>query len=903
MGKEKMAMNRAKITNRGLCTKALLVVNTLRLRTGTPIPIPRSLIPFFVLFSFFSCAAPNDPPGQKPAPPPPPLEIAIPYDLHPLRTAVPAGFIRGADISNCYEIEQYGGVYRNFDDQIEDIMKILTDNGINYARLRLWVDPDKHWGRHTPGDGDNNLAVTTAIAVRAKDWGMKFLLNFHYSDYWADPSHQHIPYDWKDIPAKEGLLDALYNYTKETIEELIEAGAEPDMVQIGNEISGGLLFEHAGYEGGGGYALNGWQDYSDALKIAARAVREAAPNAKIMVHIGEGGSGEIANIFANFTRRANGQAPAYAEVDYDVMGLSWYTFWPSHQSIDSLYSNIGSLKQTFGKDVVICETGYLWTIENFDNMGNYAGTPQEDSAGNLLTNANGFTLDSGVTFAYRPNGTTRYVPASPENQARVIRATMDAVAAAGGLGVMWWGADWIAPVQDLKSNAEMGTLFDNFGAALPAMKVLGGVRGADTAKPGLVTGLRAAATGDTVALTWDGVNGAIAAKYQLERREHMERAAASPPSSGDNWTSVSDNITGDSYSDTGLAENTAYYYRIRAYNKNGWGNYSEPVEITTAAFAAEAPTGLRVSGATDASVTLIWNAVVGAASYKLYGVKAPPAIAGESATAAAPADSAYAPLADTSAAAYTHGGLTAGNTWWYKVSAVYTRGEGPMSAAASFTVGAEVNFKSAINMSTAALDADFLDPLKAASSASYSPITKTDGSNYQIEGLYAANDAVYLYVALDYGAARPAMWRYDWITVWIDNANSETGGANTGGRFRIAQNQTLAVATIEASISQRQNTLSGTSAAKNATWTNVGDNLWAPAIGSTVIKYRIALADIGGAAKGHELRILAANTQGWNNGNDPRVGGLIPAGVVTGAGADAGTVTINMSNALSYTVK
>jgi len=856
------------------------------------------------MMAMSGCEGPNDAPGQGYIIPPPLPAFDIPYDLHPLRTAVSSSFIRGADISNCWQIEQHGGVYRNFDNYVEDIMKILTDNGINYARLRLWVDPDKHWDRHT-GDGDNNLAVTTAIAVRAKNEGMKFLLNFHYSDLWADPSHQHIPWAWKDIPTKQGLLDALYAYTKETLEELIEAGAEPDMVQLGNEISGGLLFEHAGYEGGSGYVLNGWQDYSDALQTAARAVREAAPNAKIMVHIGEGGSGELAAIFSNFTGRVNGQGPTYNEVDYDIMGLSWYTFWPAHQSIDSLYSNIQNLKQTFGKDVVVCETGYLWTVENFDDMGNYAGTPQEDSAANLLTNANGFASDSGVKFAQRTNG-TKYLPASPENQARVIRATMDAVAAAGGLGVMWWGADWFAPVQGLKSNAEMGTLFDNFGMALPALKVLGGIRGADAAAPGAITGLTAAAVTVTAALNWDTVNSAIASKYQVERAQAISSArAAGLAQAAETWTVVSDTLTGGSYADPGLAENTTYYYRVRACNANGWGAYCDPVEVTTAGFTAEAPANLRVIAGTAYSITLQWTAVVGAASYKLYGVNAD----------SVPAASAYAELYSGPNAAYTHNGLTPNDTWWYKASAVYSgRGEGPASTAVSAIVGAALDFTASINMSSAALDPDFLDPLKGSGSTNYLPVVKTDNSNYQIEALYAANDADYLYIALDYGSTRPAMWQYDWITVWIDNAVSAGGGAAVNnGSYRIAKNQTLipvgeSAATIEAAVSQRQNTISttpgapaGTSAAKNTTWTNTGGNLWAPSIGQTVIKYRIPLANM--SLPGDELRILAAHTQGWSNGSDPRVGGLVPANAVTGAAVDSDTVTVTMANALSYTVK
>jgi len=644
------------------------------------------------------CQAGSDAPIPVPPGPHIPAEISIPYDLHPLRTAVPADFIRGADISNCYEIEQHDGAYRNFEDEVEDIMDILADGGINYVRVRLWIDPDKN-PQHYAGDGNNNMTVTKAIAVRAKAAGMKFMLDCHYSDWWANPSTQQIPYLWKDIPTKQGFLDALHTYTKETIEELTEAGAAPDMVKIGNEITDGLLSQHAGASSDGtGYVLNGWADYSDALQYAARAVREAAPNAKIAVHFGDGGVGGLVNIYANFTRRVNGPVPAYAEVDYDTIGLSWYPIWQQHLSIDSLYSNIVNLKQTFGKDVVICETGYMWTLKNYDSFGNYVGAGNEEVAANSLTNINGFASDSGIEFPCREDGTTRYVPSNPENQARVIRAIMDAVVSAGGMGVTWWGADWIAPVRGLRSNAEMGALFDNEGGALPAIKVMGSISGADAAKPGKVTGVKAAATGDTVTLTWDTAHSAIASKYKIERA-----IAADGP-----WTSVSDNLTGYTYSDMGLAHKTAYYYRLCAWNKNGWGNYSGPLETRTAVFTAQAPAGLRVTGNAANSVTLTWNAVTGAASYKLYGAQ----------SASAPAASAFALLADVSSGtAYTHGGLTNGNTWWYKVSAVsVNHGEGPQSSAVNVVVGVEIDFKASINMSTAVLDADFLDALKASSS-------------------------------------------------------------------------------------------------------------------------------------------------------------------------------------------
>ncbi|MCL2880283.1 MAG: glycosyl hydrolase 53 family protein, partial [Treponema sp.] len=619
-----------------------------------------------LILCIMSACPVSDNPGQDHGVIPGSSQFDIPYDMHPLRTAVSSGFIRGADVSNCYEIEQHGGVYRNSDGNAQNIMNILFENGINCARVRLWVDPDKN-PSHYAGDGDNTLDVAKAIAVRAKKAGLALMLDIQYSDWWTNPATQQIPSIWKDIPDKQGLLDAVYAYTKDTIQEFTDAGAAPDIVKIGNEINDGFLSQHdGGSSGGTGYALNGWGDYSDALKIAAQAVRETAPDAKIEIHLGDGGSGAMANIFANFTRRASGQASVYTEVDYDIMGLSWYPIYANHLSIDSLYANIRSLKDTFGKDVMVCETGYMWTAENWDSFSNYTGPGNEEIAFSLLSNANGFTSDSDISTALRDDGITAFVPSTLENQARVTRAIMDAVSAAGGMGVMWWGADWIAlpPGSGLKTNAEMCALFESTGFArtngkvLPALRVLGGIVGADRAKPGIVTGLAAVVVGNTVTLNWTAVNSAIASKYELDRA-----TARDGP-----WTTISDTLTGGSYSDNGLADNAAYYYRVRAYNTNGWGAFCDPVEAETQVFQYTVPTGLRAASTTASSVTMVWNSAAGASSYRLYGAKSSPGPG----SAAEPGDSAFALLAETGAATtYTHSGLANGDTWWYKVSAVF----------------------------------------------------------------------------------------------------------------------------------------------------------------------------------------------------------------------------------------
>jgi hypothetical protein len=184
-----------------------------------------------------------------------PYKDDIPYDLHPLRAAVPADFARGVDISSVLEIEYYNGLtFRDFDNQIDDVMKILTQNGINYVRLRLWVDPEAAMSGeagggtslevkyHHLGDANPYMGTIKVIAARAKAAGMKFLLAYHFSDWWADPGKQYVPLSWINTPAGVNNTYAkVASYVKETVEEFKAAGATPDMIALGNEMQGGFL--------------------------------------------------------------------------------------------------------------------------------------------------------------------------------------------------------------------------------------------------------------------------------------------------------------------------------------------------------------------------------------------------------------------------------------------------------------------------------------------------------------------------------------------------------------------------------------------------------------------------------------------------------------------------------------
>lgn len=154
--------------------------------------------------------------------------------------ALPADFIKGADISTLLDAEKHGATFYNHNNQLQDPIAILKADGVNYVRLRLWVDPKDAQGQ-SYGGGDNDLAATLALAKRAKAQGMKLLLDFHYSDFWTDPGKQFKPKAWENMDYPQ-LKTTIHDYTRDTIARFKQEGVLPDMVQIGNEINGGMLW-------------------------------------------------------------------------------------------------------------------------------------------------------------------------------------------------------------------------------------------------------------------------------------------------------------------------------------------------------------------------------------------------------------------------------------------------------------------------------------------------------------------------------------------------------------------------------------------------------------------------------------------------------------------------------------
>jgi arabinogalactan endo-1,4-beta-galactosidase len=242
--------------------------------------------------------------------------------------------IIGADISFLPQLEDNGEKF-SVDGKQEDAIQILKEKGFNWIRLRIFVNPAADSG-YSPKKGYCDLANTEKMAMRIKAAHMKFLLDFHYSDFWADPGKQFKPAAWKDLSFVD-LTKALHDYTKDVMLALLKQGTPPDMVQIGNEITHGMLWPDGNFSHPDSLAA--------LLKAGIDAVKEVSPSTKIMLHLADGGENkESRNILNTLIARG---------VQFDVIGESYYPFW--HGPIDSLKNNLNDLSLRYKQDVIVAE--------------------------------------------------------------------------------------------------------------------------------------------------------------------------------------------------------------------------------------------------------------------------------------------------------------------------------------------------------------------------------------------------------------------------------------------------------------------------------------------------------------------------------------------------------------------
>lgn len=324
-------------------------------------------------------------------------------------------FYFGHDLSYVNQMEDCGAVYKE-DGLPKDVYAIFADHGTNLVRARLWVDPS--WWQDSIKQPEgvkphyNDIEDVKETIRRAKEAGMKVMLGLHYSDFWADPGRQLIPRRWLDVAySLEDLKDSVYAYTIRVLTELDEEGLMPDFVKVGNENNSGIL-RHIPEENGWDpveSVSSSWSRHAQLFNSGIKAVREvgarASINPKIVIHF----SNKLSDQVWNYQNIIN-----HGVSDFDVIGISYYYAWHGG-SISELESTISDLVREFpGYEVMVAETGYLWTTQNFDGMGNIINTPDPE-----------------------------YLPVSPEKQLEYMVDFTRAVKKGGGTGVVFWEPAWV----------------------------------------------------------------------------------------------------------------------------------------------------------------------------------------------------------------------------------------------------------------------------------------------------------------------------------------------------------------------------------------------------------------------------------------------------------------------------
>lgn len=325
---------------------------------------------------------------------------------------LPEDFIFGMDASCVPALENSGVKYYDFNGQEQDVFKTLAENGINYIRVRVWNHPFDENGN---GFGGGNCDIQNAVVIgrRATQYGMKLLVNFHYSDFWADPNKQMVPLAWKDMDIAQ-KAQALYDYTRESLQLLKDAGVDVGMVQVGNETTGKMCGESS------------WDNICALMSAGSRAVREIFPSALVAVH--------FTNPEKSGNYRYYAQQLAKYQVDYDVFASSYYSYW--HGSVWNLSNVLTEISEDFHKKVMVAETSYAYTDQDTDFSGN--------------------TISSDTQVAKKYSY-------SIDGQMKAIRDVVKTVAEIpGGIGVFYWEGTWISVGQT--SWEENSALWETYGS-------------------------------------------------------------------------------------------------------------------------------------------------------------------------------------------------------------------------------------------------------------------------------------------------------------------------------------------------------------------------------------------------------------------------------------------------------
>ncbi|MBP3741561.1 MAG: glycosyl hydrolase 53 family protein [Treponema sp.] len=371
--------------------------------------------------------------------------------VNAISVSLDENFIRGFDASEVdfYETEKSIS-WRDTDGTTKDFFAILKNHGINTVRLRIWNDPTQF--SSTVNTGMNDLDRTISMAKRVKEAGLDLMLDFHYSDTWADPGRQIVPAAWKELESASDVASALSAYTSSVLEAVqSQAGITPKYVQVGNEINSGMLLATGGtstsdntatgtfaYAGGCADPATNLVSY---LSAGADAVHNFDSSIKVVIHLASTGS-DLSWFFKRIS-----------SVNYDIIGISYYPWESGHGTISDLKNNISTLKGTFSKDVMVVECSSHWKDESSKSAQNYTYQHMIDpSTASVYSD-----LETAIS------GSTSYIKGSVQNQANVIRHIIEETAASGGIGVFAWGGD-------LYGNYKWG-MFDSSAVALSSLDV------------------------------------------------------------------------------------------------------------------------------------------------------------------------------------------------------------------------------------------------------------------------------------------------------------------------------------------------------------------------------------------------------------------------------------------------
>jgi arabinogalactan endo-1,4-beta-galactosidase len=342
-------------------------------------------------------------------------------------------FYFGADLSYVNQILDFGGVFKD-GGEAGDPYRILKDHGTNLARFRLWHNPQ--WTKDVYGaEGRqlyNDLLDVEKSITAAKTQGLEVLLDFHYSDVWADPGNQKIPVAWEEITSIEVLEDSVYNYTFKTLKYLADKGLMPEFVQVGNETNCGMMYSEAPANFP---KLNvcddQWQNLGKVVNGAISAIRDVdaqvAVETKVILHVAD--PVNVQWWFDNIVTKGS-------VTDFEIIGFSYYPVWHNGISIKNLGAAVSNFKNRYSRDIMILETAYPWTPDGNDNYKNIFGASQ-------------------ALGGY---------PLTVQGQKSMMHDITQQMITGGGIGIIYWEPAWItSEMKDLwgtGSSWENCTFFD-----------------------------------------------------------------------------------------------------------------------------------------------------------------------------------------------------------------------------------------------------------------------------------------------------------------------------------------------------------------------------------------------------------------------------------------------------------